>query len=198
MDLRFHLLLFLVPAIFLLPNSTKADDAKDQLLNGINRYRTSLNLSALAENENADCLADEMANQFKNQDCSNTTGADTVPGTEEQFSNYPQLLDHCHLNISVTRGGVIMPACVPNLETSLVLSNFTQSQYSQYLNDSLYIGAGIASEDNWIVVVLTANTPNGSFSPAEANSNVAGPVPKADFHCHFFSSLLAFFMVLMS
>lgn len=89
-----------------------------------------------------------------------------------------------------------MPACIPNLESNLVLSNFTQSQYTKYLNDSQYTGAGIASEDNWIVVVLTTNTPEGSF--AKADTNFAGLVRKIDFHCHLLPLLLAFLILLMS
>ena len=58
-----------------------------------------------------------------------------------------------------------MPACVPGLVPSLVLDNFTHSLYSGNLNDSKYTGIGIGSEDNWIVVVLTTNTSEGSFVP---------------------------------
>ncbi|XP_041013084.1 uncharacterized GPI-anchored protein At5g19250-like [Juglans microcarpa x Juglans regia] len=142
------------------------DDEDDTLLQGINSYRASLNLTALPHNDNAECLADEIADKFKNQPCTNTTGSNTVPGTEPQFSDYPNLLAKCHLNFSNTQDGAIMPACVPNLEPNLVLSNFTKSQYSGNLNDTKYTGAGIGSEKNWIVVVLTTNTSTGSFVPS--------------------------------
>ncbi|KAK9182538.1 hypothetical protein WN944_025683 [Citrus x changshan-huyou] len=66
-----------------------------------------------------------------------------------------------------------MPACVPNLEHSLVLSNFTKSQYSDSLNDTKYKGAGIGSEDNWIVVILTTSTPAGSYVPYNAASLIS-------------------------
>jgi len=59
-----------------------------------------------------------------------------------------------------------MPACVPRLESNLVLTNFTKSQYSMSLNDSKFTGIGIGKEDDWIVVVLTTNTPEGSYSTA--------------------------------
>ncbi|KAL7172352.1 hypothetical protein ACSBR2_031943 [Camellia fascicularis] len=119
-------------------------DEKQNLLQGLNSYRASLNLSALTENSNAD----ELASQFKNQPCSNTTSADTVPGTEPQLSNYPDLLAKCQLNITDTRDGALMPVCVPNLDPNLVLTNYTESQYTQYLNESTYIGAGIGTEGN--------------------------------------------------
>uniref|UniRef100_A0A5B7A0B1 Uncharacterized GPI-anchored protein At5g19230-like domain-containing protein n=1 Tax=Davidia involucrata TaxID=16924 RepID=A0A5B7A0B1_DAVIN len=104
-----------------------------------------------------------MTDQFKNQPCTNTTGSNTVPGTEPQFSNYPSLLAKCHLNVTSTRDGAILPACIPNLVLYLVLSNFTQYQYFDYLNDTKFTGAGIGYEDNWIVVALTMSTPGGSF-----------------------------------
>ncbi|KAL6968339.1 hypothetical protein U1Q18_034142 [Sarracenia purpurea var. burkii] len=147
-----------------------AADENGNLLQGLNSYRSSLNLGTLTENSNADCFAEEVANQFKNQPCSNTTGADTVPGTEPQFSNYPDLLAKCHLNITDTRDGAVMPVCVTNLLPNLVLTNYTETQYSQYLNESSYSGAGIGSKGDWIVVVLTTNTVGGSFTPATKNA----------------------------
>ncbi|KAL9410540.1 hypothetical protein AB3S75_044332 [Citrus x aurantiifolia] len=148
-------------------------DEEDTLLQGLNSYRESLNLTSFTKNKNADCLADELADQFKNQPCTNSTGANTVPGTEKQLSNYPDLLAKCHLNVSNTRDGIVMPACVPNLEPSLVLSNFTKSQYSDSLNDTKYKAAGIGSEDNWIVVILTTSTPEGSYVPYNAASLIS-------------------------
>ncbi|GAB4843438.1 hypothetical protein Ancab_013400 [Ancistrocladus abbreviatus] len=161
---RHHLLLpLLCFSILLIAFHVKCADEEDNLLQGINSYRTSLNLTALTKNDNAACLAEQIAEQYKDQPCTNTTGANTVPGTENQFSNYPDFLSHCHLNVTNTRDGVIMPACVPNLVPSIVLSNFTESQYSGNLNDSKYTGAGIASDGNWIVVVLSTNTSSGDF-----------------------------------
>lgn len=147
-------------------------DEEDNLLRGINSYRASLNLTALRENDKAKCLADEMADQFKDQPCTNTTGANTVPGTEPQFSDYPKLLSKCDLNATTTRDGMIMPACIPNLVSDLVLSNYTKSQYSNYLNDTKFSGVGIGSDDNWVVVVLTTNNPEGSFTPDTSSANL--------------------------
>ncbi|CAN1129406.1 Uncharacterized GPI-anchored protein At5g19250 [Linum perenne] len=160
--------LFLILAFFLLSallfiDPVRSEDEDDKLLQGINDYRRTLNLTSLTENDNADCLAGEIADQFKGQPCTNTTGSNTVPGTEPQLPNYPSLLDKCNLNVSNTRDGAVMPACVPNLDPTLVLSNFTMSQYSDNLNDTKYTGVGIGTEGNWIVVVLTTSTPEGSF-----------------------------------
>ncbi|EOA31494.1 hypothetical protein CARUB_v10014680mg [Capsella rubella] len=159
---KLPLLLFLSILLFL--NRPVLSDTEDILLTGINSYRATQNLTNLSKNENAECLADEIADQFKNKPCTNDTGSATVPGTEPQFPNYPQMLAKCHLNVSDTRDGMIMPACVPRLEPNLVLTNFTKSQYSMGLNDSKYTGIGIGKENDWIVVVLSTSTPEGSYS----------------------------------
>ncbi|KAJ4763053.1 Glycoprotein membrane precursor GPI-anchored [Rhynchospora pubera] len=155
----------------LLSQCARSDSTGTQLLKGINSYRASLNLTDLSENSNAACLAEQLAKQFKGQQCTNSTGDDTVPGTEEQFPNYPSYLSHCHLNVTVTQDAQVMPACVPGLVSDVILTNYTKSQYNQYLNDSKYVGAGIADEGDWVVVVLSTNTPTGSFSPASADTS---------------------------
>ncbi|PIN04474.1 hypothetical protein CDL12_22995 [Handroanthus impetiginosus] len=170
----------------------KCDDEEDNLLQGINQYRASLNLTALTKNDRADCLADEIADQFKNQPCTNSTGSNTVPGTEPQYSDYPNLLTKCHLNVTTTRDGQIMPACVPNLERSLVLSNFTRSQYSGYLNDTKFTGVGIGSEDNWIVVVLTTNTPEGGYFVGTNTDNGASGISNISYMVFLFIGFVMF------
>lgn len=162
-------------------------DEEASLLSGLNSYRATLNLTTLTPNDRAKCLADKIADQFKKQPCTNTTGSNTVPGTEPEFSNFPDLLDKCHLNVTTTRDGTILPACVPNLDPTLVLSNYTQSQYSNSLNDTKYAGIGIGSQDNWIVVVLTTNTPEGGYSPG---SNDIGFVSKIGVTMHFLMFVL--------
>ncbi|XP_034889620.1 uncharacterized GPI-anchored protein At3g06035 [Populus alba] len=170
---RFSLLFpfFVSFLLCIISHPVLCDDQEDGLLQSINNYRTSLNLTALTKNDNAECLAGELADQFKDQPCTNATGSNTVPGTETQFPNYPSLLAKCHLNISNTRDGALMPACVPNLDPSLVLTNFTKTQYSDSLEDAKFTGAGIGSDGNWIVVVLTTSTPEGSFVTSKADSS---------------------------
>nr|GMD70520.1 uncharacterized GPI-anchored protein At5g19250-like [Ipomoea batatas] len=145
--------------------SSRCDDEEDNLFRGINSYRATLNLTRLTENEKAKCLAEKMADQFKGQPCTNSTGSNTVPGTEPRFTDYPKFLDKCDLNVTTTRDGAILPACVPHLDAGLVLSNYTLSQYSSYLNDTKFTGIGIGSEDDWMVVILTTSTPEGSYTP---------------------------------
>ncbi|KAL2244070.1 UNVERIFIED_CONTAM: putative GPI-anchored protein [Sesamum indicum] len=178
-----------VGSIFAVAEQSNRYD-EDNLLQGINQYRSSLNLTALTKNDRAECLADEIAEQFKNQPCTNTTGSNTVPGTEPQYSDYPKLLAKCHLNVTTTRDGQIMPACVPNLDSGLVLSNFTKSQYSGYLNGTQYTGIGIGSEDNWIVVVLTTSTPEGNYSPGTNSDNGAASLTTISHIVFLFISFL--------
>lgn len=136
-----------------------ADD-DDALLQGLNSYRTARNLSTLVKNHKAECLAEELADKFEHQPC--TTA---IPATQSlQLANYPRILRDCKVDINYTRDGVVMQVCVPNRVPTLVLTNFTQSHYSRYLNDSKYTGVGVGSEEDWVVAVLSTSTPEGSFS----------------------------------
>ena len=150
------------------------NDEEDILLRGINAHRASLNLTELLENDKAECFADEFADQFVDQPCTNTTGSILAPGAAPQFrlSNYPALLAKCNLSVSNTTDGIVMPVCVPRSVPSLALSDLKRSQYSDYLNDTKFTVAGISSEDNWFVVVLTSNTAVGSLVPAGQTPNI--------------------------
>jgi hypothetical protein len=64
-----------------------------------------------------------------------------------------------------------MPACVPHLDPSLVLTNFPRTPYSDNLNDTKFTGAGIGSDGNWIVVVLTTSTPEGSYVTSKTDGS---------------------------
>ncbi|GLJ11754.1 hypothetical protein SUGI_0176150 [Cryptomeria japonica] len=161
-NLKQWLLLFLCTHI-IFPSLSMADDLSDELLVNINKFRQDMKLPVLTQNENAACLAKQIADQFKGQVCSNSTGEDTVPGTEPQFPNYPQFLENCHLNVSDTKDGVVMPDCVPGLDPQIAFQNYTHSQYIQNVNDTKFVSAGIASEDNWFVLVLATNTTGGNF-----------------------------------
>ena len=170
-------------------------DEEDSLLRGINSYRATLNLPSLTDNDKAECLAEEIAEQFKNQPCTNTTGANTVPGTEPQFSDFPNLLNKCKLNVTTTRDGAILPACVPNLAQDIVLSNYTHSQYSGSLNDTKYTGIGIGSDDNWIVVILTTDTPTGNFATGSSVPDVNFVTKMSPFQPLLFVMMGIFFLV---
>ncbi|KAJ3684305.1 hypothetical protein LUZ61_013469 [Rhynchospora tenuis] len=139
---------------------TASDNTGSQLLEGINSYRASLNLTALSENSDADCLAEQFAIQLKGQPCTDSTGDDT----EAQVPNDPSFLSRCH-NATTTQDEEVILACVPGHAFDLVLTNFTKSQYNKYLNESKYVGAGIADGGDWVVVVLSTNIPAGNLIP---------------------------------
>lgn len=170
---RYFLLALVLFSFLCIDHTAKCDDEEESLLRGINSFRANFKLPTLADNDKAECLAEEIAEQFKDQPCTNTTGANTVPGTERQFSEFPDLLKKCKLNVSTTRDGTIMPACVPNLVQDIVLSNYTQSQYAASLNDTKYTGIGIGSDEDWIVVILTTGTPTGDFATGSSDNFVA-------------------------
>ncbi|RVW53281.1 putative GPI-anchored protein [Vitis vinifera] len=164
--LQLSTLSFFLVALSILFTSTPVhcDDAAedDDLLQGLNSYRTARNLSTLVKNDKAECLAEELAGELEHQPC---TAA--VPATPQlQLANYPSILKKCKIDINYTRDGVIMQVCVPHRVPTLVLTNFTQSHYSRYLNDSKFTGVGVGSEDDWVVAVLSTNGIEGSFSGA--------------------------------
>ncbi|KAL5566104.1 hypothetical protein UlMin_029268 [Ulmus minor] len=152
---------FLLPSLLVLGN-----EDEDNLLQGINSYRQSKSLPPLVKNGKAECLADEVADGLEHQPCTSLTRGVIVPSTQTQVSNYPKQLNKCNINVNTTQDGVILPVCVPHLVPTLVLTNYTQSQYSKYLNDSKFSGVGVGSEDDWMVLVLSTNAPSGSFSGA--------------------------------
>ncbi|XP_052191922.1 uncharacterized GPI-anchored protein At3g06035 [Diospyros lotus] len=173
-SLQLSPLLFLLLQGILLPSLIYCNGDENNLLQGINSYRQSLSLPTLWKNDKAGCLADEIANQLEDQPCGSPTGPITTSSSQTQITNYPGLLRKCKINISTTMDGVVLPVCVPKLVPTLVLTNYTSTEYSRYINDSKYTGVGLGSEDDWMVVVLTTNTPSGSFVSAAEDL-----VPKA-------------------
>ncbi|CAN0914280.1 Uncharacterized GPI-anchored protein At3g06035 [Linum grandiflorum] len=157
-------LCFVLQALILLPSSVHSkDEDEDSLLQGLNSYRQSQSLPILAKHDKAGCLADRVANKMEDQPCP-ASGRAAAPVV--QLSDYPEAMDKCGVDINKTREGVVLPVCVRKLVPTLVLTNYTQTQYARYLNDSRFIAAGLGSEDDWMVVVLTTGTPGGSFAGA--------------------------------
>lgn len=100
---------------------------------------------------------------MEDQPCTTTTSASAPPGTQNQPQNYNDLLSKCGIDPNSTKDGAVLPVCVHKRVPTLVLTNYTQTRYARYLNDSKYIGAGVGSEEDWMVVVLTTKTPAGNF-----------------------------------
>ncbi|KAI3499794.1 hypothetical protein L1887_35604 [Cichorium endivia] len=159
----------LLHALVSLPTPAISSDEKDNLLQGINSYRQARNLAALSKNDNAGCVADEVSEALEKKPCSTMAGPSTVTSTLPRYADYPNIIKKCNIDFNTTADGVILPVCVPKRVPTLVLTNYTQSSYASYLNNSRYTGVGVGKEDDWMVVVLTTNTPAGTFS------NMAAP-----------------------
>lgn len=153
-----------------LSNDLYLADEENSLLQGLNSYRNSLQLPPLTKNKQAGCLADELADEIKDRPCVPTVAANAIPGgSATQFLNYPKLLKKCNIDPNTTGNGIILPVCVRKLEPTLVLTNYTRTGYARYVNDSRFTGAGLGSEDDWMVVVLATSTAGGSFASNAAD-----------------------------
>nr|POF14909.1 putative gpi-anchored protein [Quercus suber] len=140
---------------------------EDNLLQGINSYRNSLNRPALIKNEKADCLADEIANELEDEPCTSpTNGATIKPSSTTQLPDLPKHFKKCRIDVNTTVNGIILPVCVPKLVPTIVLTNYTRTANAKYINSSKYTLAGFGAEDDWMVTVLGTNTTGGSFSSA--------------------------------
>ncbi|KAD4586409.1 hypothetical protein R6Q59_035279 [Mikania micrantha] len=150
---------------FFLSPTLVLSDEEDNLLQGINSFRQSKNLNPLSKNDNARCMADEIAEALENKACGTMAGPSIITSsTQPRYANYPDILKKCNIDINTTADGVVLPVCVPKRVATLVLTNYTQSSYASYLNNSRYSGVGIGKEDDWTVVVLATSTPAGTFS----------------------------------
>uniref|UniRef100_A0A2C9VHA7 Uncharacterized GPI-anchored protein At5g19230-like domain-containing protein n=1 Tax=Manihot esculenta TaxID=3983 RepID=A0A2C9VHA7_MANES len=149
-------LFLLLLAISLLSSPALSDGEEEIVLQGLNSFRTAMSLPALTLNENAACLADKFADQIlEDIPCSSNSPL---------LQNYPDVLAYCGVDVSQTREGAVLPVCVPQLVPNLLLSNLTNAlQYVKYLTDAKFTGAGLGTEDNWMVIILSTNTPGGSF-----------------------------------
>lgn len=158
--------LLIQASLLILPRPVlSSDDDENTLLQGLNSYRSSLKLPPLTKNKQAGCLADELAEEVKDHPCVATTAANAIQsGTGSPFVNYPKLLKKCDIDPNKTTDGIILPVCVKKLIPTLVLTNYTRTGYGRYINDSRFTGAGLGSEDDWMVAILTTSTPGGSFA----------------------------------
>ncbi|KAK9069422.1 hypothetical protein SSX86_011325 [Deinandra increscens subsp. villosa] len=163
----------LLHAFLLLPTLIFSDE-EDNLLQGINSFRQSKNVAALSKNDNAACMADEIADELEDKACSSMAGPSIISSTQPRYANYADIVKKCDIDINTTSDGVILPVCVPKRVPTLVLTNYTQSSYASYLNNSRYSGVGIGKKDDWMVVVLTTNTPAGTFANVAAGLGSVG------------------------
>ncbi|KAL5138765.1 putative GPI-anchored protein [Glycine soja] len=164
--LSLYLLIASVFVFQLLPSPVVCNDEED-LLHDINVYRKVLNLAVLDENEKASCLAEEIAEDLENTKCEDFRDYYPLPSYTSRIPSFQKSVNKCKININTTKDGVIMPVCVPKLDSDALFSNYTKSnRFSKYLNNSKYKIAGIGSEDDWMVLIISTNTSSGDFSSA--------------------------------
>ncbi|KAK8545994.1 hypothetical protein V6N13_067235 [Hibiscus sabdariffa] len=160
----------LVLAVFLLSHPVYSDDEEDNLLQGFNSYRKSVNLPEFVKNQNAHCVAKKIAEDLdedSDQPCTNPSSSRDMNGTG--LSEYPKAISKCDINANTTSDVVVLPVCVPNLVPTLLLTNFTLTRYYRYINDSRFKEIGLGSADDWMVVVLSFNTTTGRLVSLAAN-----------------------------
>jgi hypothetical protein len=142
-------------------------DEEDKLFQDINGYRQSLKLPNFTENGKAACLADKIADDLKDKPCDKKAhDYSSFAGAEPKFANFEKLLDKCGINFNTTEDGAILAACGPKIDSPEVLHNYTKTEYAKYINDSNYTGAAVGSKHGWVVVILSSDTSDGTFSGA--------------------------------
>lgn len=147
-------------------------ELEDTLFRDINVFRTSSikQLSAFQRIKKADCFADKVAGSLLDEPCSRAEDFENQPGMVPKLPDYKKLFKKCHININNTKDGIILPTCIPKVNESLVLADYTKSDYKYYLRSRHYTRIGIGSKDQWVVVVVTTPSPQGSFNGTSAAS----------------------------
>ncbi|EPS61690.1 hypothetical protein M569_13106 [Genlisea aurea] len=161
---RFYSILLLTALLLQFFAHPVMSDDEDHLLQGINAYRQSLKLPPLSKHDAAGCIADEIADEFEHTKCN----ASLSPARPEPLANHADALNKCKVNADTTGDAVVLPVCVPHRVATLVLTNYTTSFNTRYLNDSRFTGAGIGTDDDWTVLVLTTSTVAGSITSSAA------------------------------
>ncbi|XP_031281460.1 uncharacterized GPI-anchored protein At5g19250-like [Pistacia vera] len=161
--------LVLLQAICFLPHRVHCGDEED-ILQGLNSYRTLIREPHLTENKNAKCVAEKIAEDLEDYKCNSTNGVNTPVSTQQQFAT-EKIIKKCKILPESTKEGVILSVCVHKLVPSLVFTNFTYTyKYTKFLKSSNYTGAGLGCSDDWMVLVLTTNTVGGNFTTSGAIS----------------------------
>ncbi|QCE07356.1 hypothetical protein DEO72_LG9g2375 [Vigna unguiculata] len=185
-----YLLIASLVVFHMIPSPVACDDKEKDLLRDINTYRKVLNLPVLDENKKASCLAEEIADDLEHAHCEDFRDYYPTPGNNSKIPNFQKNIDKCNININATAEGVIMPLCVPKLSLDDLFSNYTKSnRFTKYLNSSKYKSAGVGSEDDWMVFIVSTNTSSGDFSFSSASSLL----PHFLMLAFFFTTLLLFF-----
>ncbi|XP_022938132.1 uncharacterized GPI-anchored protein At3g06035-like [Cucurbita moschata] len=154
--------------------SSKVEEDKENLLQGLNGYRQAQKLPPFEKNAKAYCIAEKIAEVDKDHPCNITTANSTVTARHlSQIENFEHYAEKCKVDLNTTADAIVMPVCVPDMVEPMLLANYTQTQYAQYLNNSKFVGAGLGVDVDWMVVILTTAEHGGSFAGSGAGSVVA-------------------------
>ncbi|KAF2285917.1 hypothetical protein GH714_008959 [Hevea brasiliensis] len=121
------------------------------------------------QEQEAECLASEVAKDLEEKKCEEASGSNPY-----QLANHTDFLSKCGINVSHTRDGVVLPVCVPNLDSIEVFTNYTRTQFAKYINDSKFAEAGLGCKGNWMVAVLSTATSEGDFAGANSLVSMIG------------------------
>lgn len=92
----------------------------------------------------------------------------TTAPAQPKVSDYPDLLAKCMLSNATLQGAQIMPVCLPESQSSQLLTSYTCPRYASYLIDTRFSSIGIGNDNNWTIVILNTVT---SGTPVTGNSN---------------------------
>lgn len=106
-----------------------------------------------------------------------------------KLPDYQKLLHKCNINIKTTEDAIMLPTCVPKMNESLLVEDYTRTNYSLYLISPNFTSIGVGSKDQWMIVVVTTGNKSGSFS-----SGSSSPSLLRFFHC-FVASFMGFIFV---
>uniref|UniRef100_A0A2C9VGY5 Uncharacterized GPI-anchored protein At5g19230-like domain-containing protein n=2 Tax=Manihot esculenta TaxID=3983 RepID=A0A2C9VGY5_MANES len=166
-----------------------ASDAVD-LFKSLNCHRAFLDLPTFVENKETGCFAGELAQKLGDQPCNEANSSSA--SNPLQLDQYPEILSKCNIDINNTKDDVALPVCVPQLAPTKVFTNYTRTDYAQYINDSNFAEAGVGSKGDWMVVVLSTNTAqNVTVAGDFALANVLVTTKKGQFAAGSANSLVS-------
>ncbi|KAH7543086.1 uncharacterized GPI-anchored protein At5g19250 [Ziziphus jujuba] len=162
---------FLLIYVFLFTSSpAHCNEIEDVILKEINTFRKNTNHTEFSHNPNADCFADKVAESLKDEPCSRASDFFYQLGMVPRLPNYQQLFGKCNIKANTTKDAMMLPTCVPKLNKTLLIEDYTQSPYNKSLTNPSFTSIGVGSKDQWMVVLVTTNNSSGSFSSGSAPS----------------------------
>lgn len=133
-------------------------------MDGLNRYRLSLNYSVLAVNPGAQCLAVKFANLVKDSPCTNSSAQYSV--NDANIPGASRALESCRIAVQNYEDARTLPVCVNDTLVDSALPFYTkyQKEYQAYLNSTDYVSAGVGSAGTYFFVILGTAIPSGNLA----------------------------------